>query len=87
MKLYHGSNIAVKEPRLLPNVRALDFGAGFYVTSSFDQARKWANLTARRRGTGKPVISVYEITKGKMKNGCEMQGHIERIGRQMINMI
>ena len=72
VKLYHGSNIAVKEPRLLPNVRALDFGAGFYVTSSFDQARKWANLTERRRGTGKPVISVYEITKGKMKNGCDM---------------
>ena len=30
MKLYHGSNVEVAEPRLMPGVRALDFGRAFY---------------------------------------------------------
>ena len=28
--LYHGSNVAVDMPKILPNLRALDFGCGFY---------------------------------------------------------
>ena len=40
MKLYHGSNLVVNSPRILTNLRALDFGAGFYLTSSKEQARK-----------------------------------------------
>ncbi|MDP8032697.1 DUF3990 domain-containing protein [Pasteurella atlantica] len=38
MKLYHGSNIEVAEPKLLTNQRLLDFGSGFYLTSSLQQA-------------------------------------------------
>ena len=37
MILYHGSNVAVPEPKILPNLRALDFGSGFYLTSNFHQ--------------------------------------------------
>ena len=33
MKLYHGSNVEVAEPRLMSGVRALDFGRAFYLTS------------------------------------------------------
>ena len=42
MTLYHGSNVEVLTPELLPSVRALDFGRGFYLTSDFDQAARWA---------------------------------------------
>ena len=34
MILYHGSNIAVENPRLIPAKRLLDFGSAFYLTSS-----------------------------------------------------
>lgn len=38
--LYHGSNVAVDMPKILPNLRALDFGCGFYLTSSYAQAER-----------------------------------------------
>ncbi|WP_455010597.1 DUF3990 domain-containing protein [Oribacterium sinus] len=41
MKLFHGSNVVVQTPKILSGLRALDFGAGFYLTSSRLQAQKW----------------------------------------------
>ncbi len=38
MILYHGSNVAVREPSIIVSNRALDFGAGFYTTSNLAQA-------------------------------------------------
>ena len=32
MKLFHGSNIGVTKPRLVDQMRGLDFGLGFYFT-------------------------------------------------------
>lgn len=61
MKLYHGSNIIVDKPKILESERTLDFGKGFYLTTDFEQAKKWAILTANRRGNGKPIVSVYEF--------------------------
>ena len=40
MTLYHGSNVEVNDPKLIPTKRLLDFGAGFYLTSDFEQAKK-----------------------------------------------
>ena len=68
MKLYHGSNVEVRQPRLLKSDRLLDFGPGFYLTSSFDQAAKWARLTARRRGKGLPLVSVFEMSVHDLRN-------------------
>ena len=61
MLLYHGSNIVVREPKILKSQRYLDFGAGFYMTSDFEQARKWAVRTSARREEGVATISVFEI--------------------------
>ena len=66
MKLYHGSNIAIEKPMLLKGQRALDFGAGFYLTSSDQQAAKWAKSVTRRRGKGIPTLSVYELKETKL---------------------
>ena len=60
MKLYHGSNVEVRNPKILESDRKLDFGTGFYLTTSYEQAEKWAVLTAKRRNYGKPFISVFE---------------------------
>ena len=61
MTLYYGSNVEVLTPELLPSVRALDFGRGFYLTSDFDQAARWARTAVLRRGEGSAVVSVYEF--------------------------
>ena len=45
MLLYHGSYMVVDAPRLIIPQRLLDFGPGFYLTSDFEQARKWATRT------------------------------------------
>ena len=61
MILYHGSNIIVDSPKLLKFQRSLNFGKGFYTTSDFEQAKKWAERSTRIRKDGNPVISCYEI--------------------------
>lgn len=61
MILYHGSNVEVQKPKLLKSQRELDFGKGFYTTSDLTQASNWAHRTAKRRGVGSPIVSVYEI--------------------------
>lgn len=61
MKLYHGSNITIDTPTLLKGQRALDFAPGFYLTSSMEQAARWAKTVTRRRGNGAPVVSSFEL--------------------------
>lgn len=34
---------------------------GFYLTSSYEQAERWALLTAKRRGEGKQIITSYDL--------------------------
>lgn len=61
MLLYHGSNILVDKPEIIESEITLDFGKGFYLTTSLDQAEKWAILTTSRRKEGRPIVSVFEI--------------------------
>ncbi len=68
MKLYHGSNVEVKAPCLIPSKRLLDFGAGFYLTSDFEQARKWAIRTAKNRGGNVPLVSIFQIEESIMES-------------------
>ena len=42
MRLYHGSNVEVREPRIQEPSHALDFGPGFYTTLNRDQAKALA---------------------------------------------
>ena len=47
MTLYHGSNVEVKEPKILKPIHGLDFGAGFYTTTNRDQAIAFARLKVK----------------------------------------
>lgn len=67
MILYHGSNVKVEAPRIIISNRTLDFGAGFYATSSEQQATRWAKTQTLRRGKGIPTVSVYEFDEEKAK--------------------
>ncbi|GHU07562.1 hypothetical protein AGMMS50225_04700 [Betaproteobacteria bacterium] len=61
VRLYHGSNIDVPEPRILAPRRALDFGPGFYTTSSREQAARWAQVQQRRRTSGAATLTAYDL--------------------------
>ena len=63
MLLFHGSNMKVDKPKLMPNLQALDFGAGFYLTSSKEQAKKWARTVAKRRNMGQEIVNVYSFNE------------------------
>lgn len=61
MRLYHGSTVIVKRPSLRPGRKATDFGKGFYTTTKFEQAQKWAVLKRNRVHAERAVVSVYEV--------------------------
>lgn len=64
MKLYHGGSVAVPHPRpIAPGKnRPLDFGSGFYTTTSLEQARRWIKLRSEQsKDFGHGVISAYAI--------------------------
>ena len=64
--LYHGSNVAVRQPKLMPQARALDFGRAFYLTSDFEQAAKWARTSVLRRGDGVATVSSFELDESRL---------------------
>ena len=57
MILFHGSSQEVREPRILFPNRTLDYGVGFYTTTSQQQARDWA--LRRISGAGIAYVNVY----------------------------
>lgn len=66
MILYHGSNLAVAEPKILTPNRYLDFGVGFYTTSNFSQAKGFAEKVTARKGVGKHTVSKYEFEENAL---------------------
>ena len=65
MKLYHGSDVIVETPQIRKPNRTLDYGSGFYTTTSFDQAEKWVR---RKLGENTPFgyVCVYEIDEQEL---------------------
>ena len=61
MVLYHGSNMVVKQPKILQSERMLDFGAGFYTTPVKEQAVRWTEQIAKRREPKARILSIYEF--------------------------
>lgn len=67
MILYHGSNLEVKEPKIIKSKRLLDFGTGFYLTTDYEQAKKWALRTTSRREEGTPTITVFSFDENELE--------------------
>ena len=65
MKLYHGSTMTVKHPSLHLGRANTDFGRGFYTTTDFEQAARWAHIRRNRAGSEEAIVSV-----------CEMNDHL-----------
>jgi hypothetical protein len=62
MKIYHGSTDAVHLPTILDTQRLLDFGKGFYTTTNFEQAQRWAIIKRNRIGNqAEAIVNVYNF--------------------------
>ncbi|MBN1065406.1 DUF3990 domain-containing protein [Clostridium botulinum] len=61
MILYHGSNVVVTDPKIIKANRTLDFGNGFYTTTSKEQACKWASIKKNRENSEYGILNIYEI--------------------------
>ena len=62
MKIFHGSNIEVKNPKILTSARVGDFGRGFYTTSNLEQARRWAQIRAKQEDVQSGIVTVFEVS-------------------------
>ena len=62
MKLYHGSNTIIEQPQLLKPIRTLDYGSGFYTTTSEQQAREWI-IKKTKDDSNHKYVNIYEINE------------------------
>lgn len=63
MKLYHGSLEIVKHPVIRQSNRTLDYGQGFYTTTSEKQAEDWVKHRLKETNAAKGYVNVYEFDK------------------------
>lgn len=64
MKVYHGTDIIIKQPKIINRFKTLDFGEGFYTTTNEIQAREFAvKICKRRKSPLFPVVNCYEFSK------------------------
>ena len=61
MIIYHGSTVLVEKPEILAGETFLDFGAGFYTTTSYAQAERWAKIKMRREKKNIGYVATYEF--------------------------
>ena len=61
IKVYHGSNVEVREPLVGIGRKNLDFGLGFYVTALTTQADEWARNKARYFMQPEGFVSQYDF--------------------------
>lgn len=68
MIVYHGGFSEIQHPAILEPRRTLDFGLGFYTTTSLDQAKKWAVIKRDRFHFQKAIVNFYEFDKAVLQN-------------------
>ena len=61
MILYLGSTVCVDKPEIRQGEVYLDFGVGFYTTTSYEQAERWARIKMRRNNVDVGYVSVYNL--------------------------
>ena len=68
MIIFHGSTVLVEKPEIRTGDTFLDFGVGFYTTTSYQQAERWARIKMRRENKDTGYVSVYEFDYDAAKN-------------------
>ena len=64
MKVFHGTNIVIEQPKIINRFKTLDFGKGFYTTENENQAMDFAVKVCQRRSpTLYPIVNCYEFNE------------------------
>ncbi len=68
MKIYHGGLEIVKIPEIRKPNRTLDYGSGFYTTTSFDQAKDWVIRRIKENKVKTGYVNIYELDQNQTEN-------------------
>ncbi|MDY6302088.1 MAG: DUF3990 domain-containing protein [Bacteroidales bacterium] len=66
MRLYHGSIEVVDKPEIRLSSRTLDYGNGFYTTTSYQQAEDWVRRRMKEQKSDHGFINVFEFDKSSL---------------------
>lgn len=66
MILYHGSIDIVENPEIRVPSRALDYGSGFYTTTSYKQAEDWVKRKLNTNAQS-GYVNIYELDENAIK--------------------
>ena len=67
MKIYHGSLETVEHPKILQPNRKLDYGEGFYTTTSEKQAEEWVERRMLEKKATHGYVNIYEFNAEKLE--------------------
>jgi len=72
MLLYHGSNLSIEKPLLLPASHPTDFGTGFYTTANYKQAVDFAKRVVKLRN-GSAIVNIYEFDENEIEENLTLR--------------
>lgn len=67
-RVYHGSIDEVVKPEIRQPNRSLDYGSGFYTTTSYEQAKRWVERRMKDKGVAIGYVNIYELDEKLVKN-------------------
>lgn len=67
-RVYHGSIDEVVNPEIRQPNRSLDYGAGFYTTTSYEQAKRWVERRMKDKGVAVGYVNIYELDEEVIKD-------------------
>lgn len=68
MKIYHGSIEKVVVPEIRESNRTLDYGRGFYTTTSYKQAEDWVRRRMSEKKVSSGYVCVYELDESALQS-------------------
>ena len=68
MRIYHGSIEKVESPEIRESNRTLDYGQGFYTTTSYEQAEVWVRRRMNEKRTSRGYVCVYELNEAAVES-------------------
>jgi Neuraminidase (sialidase) len=75
--VYHGGSDVIKSIDLSRGRTDVDFGQGFYVTTLWEQAQRWAQRRSLRAKGKKAVVNHYVYEKGSELDVLAFDGYCE----------
>ena len=66
MILYHGSDVEVKNPKIIKSEKGRDFGCAFYLTPIKEQAERMAKRKQRMNKSSSAIVSIFEFDEKEM---------------------